>query len=62
MGNSIRAVFAQYLRALAKKVEDGEVDVHEVFMEYIDYKYTQPFPHTPVGVKTTLITSVRKKT
>jgi len=60
MESASRVVFANCLRELAKKVEDGEVDVHEVSVEYIDYKYTQPFPHTPIGVKTTLLTSVRK--
>ena len=61
MEKHARVVFAEQLRILAQKVEDGEVDVYEVSVEYVDYKYTQPFPHTPIGVKTTLLTSIRKK-
>ena len=51
------AALVNQLRKLAEAVEKGEVDVHEVSIEYLDFKYVQPFPQFPERIKITLIAS-----
>ncbi len=37
------AALVNQLRRLAEAVEKGEVDVHEVSIKYLDFKYMLPF-------------------